>query len=69
MNGGDLVIRKNLHGLEGIAQVTVRPRAVENRMAHVGTGWPAPAASANRLIGLFHARALLAVSAENYYRE
>src|ERR1700676_5196666 len=56
MNGGDLIVGKHFQRHEGIAQMPVGPRAVEDGVADVGARWAAPAAATLRLIGLFHAK-------------
>src|ERR1700688_5120388 len=56
MNGGDLIVGKHFQRHEGIAQMPVGARAVEDGVADVGARWAAPAASTLRLIGLFHAK-------------
>jgi len=47
----------------------VGSRAIEDSVAHVSASGPAPAASANRLIGLFHASSARGWCTENYYRD
>ncbi len=50
-----LIVREHLQRLERIAQMPIRPRAVEDCVADVRASGAASTAPAERLIGLFHA--------------
>ena len=54
VNGGDLIVRKHPHRLEGIAQMAIGARAIEDGVARFGRS-AAPSAPSLRLVGLFHA--------------
>jgi hypothetical protein len=53
VNGSHLIIGEYLHRREGVAQMTIWARAVEDRMAGIGASGSASVASANRLFRLF----------------
>ena len=69
VNRRHLIVGEHLHGLEWIAQMPVRPRAVEDGMADIGAAGSASAAPTDRVFRLFHAGAARVFWAENYYRE
>jgi hypothetical protein len=64
---GNLIIGKNLHRRERIAQMTVRAGAIDDRVADFGAGLSTPAASANRFFRL--SQVLLKLRASSNYRE
>ncbi len=51
MHGGDLIVGKYSHRLKGIAQMSIRSRAVEHRVTDIGDTGPAAISATDGFFG------------------